>query len=197
MRNLLTSHMDTYSQRNNQLSPLESCNVTAACQALHICGHKFPQGPYSQEEDSLLYFIRHDGDVQSYYKSTGFAQYYNPEEIHTVLIYAINKWIGKNVADTSASLSYDNIKGNIDAGNCVLLSGYFPTYKGININHIITCHGYYDDGLIISDSYGNYHDLYAGTRCTRNIQMPTKDFLEYIKPVQEKVKCGMVVYAHS
>ncbi len=193
MINLRRDNISSYSQRNNEIAPLEACPVTAMCQALAILGYTFPDGPYKQEEDNLAEFITKDKDCKVLYKNLDPNHEHKPYGIHRILCYGTDKWLNKHICRDKEVVSVTQIIENITKGNCVLLSGRFPTYRGTPINHIICCHGFNDDGLIISDSYGNYRNLYADKICGKNIVMPWKDVTEYIKPCNSPFKRCIVV----
>lgn len=194
MELMLPGH-SLYSQRNNELLPTSACNVTAMCQALHIGGYTFPKGKYAQEEDNLMYFILHDSRVQSFYKSIGSTA--NPYEIHEVLCYATNLWMGRDVCDRIHNISQNKLIELNQQHCCVLLSGHYPSYTGRSIDHITCCHDVEHDGIRMTDSWGDYHTLYTEQHAQRNVFMSWDDFYEYIKPVKGAVKCGDVVYARS
>lgn len=191
--NLRKDDVPSYSQRNNKINPFGTCATTAMCQALAILGYTFPPGPYEQEEDNLTDFILNDKDCKLLQKSLDPNYEYMPYSVHHILCYGTDKWLGKYICADKEIVSVTQIIENIKKGNCVLLSGRFPTYKGTSIDHIICCHGFNDDGLIISDSYGNYQNLYSDKISGKNIVMPWKDVTEYIKPCNSPFKRCIVV----
>lgn len=186
--------MTVYSQRNNKLKPESACNVTAMCQALSILGYTFPKGKYEQEEDNLMDFLMTNERVQRAYKNNPLSSQFDPNEIHEILCYGTNLWMNKHVTAFRGSLSYKDITSNIDDGNCILLSGLFPTYNGRPINHIICCYKYDDDGIIIADSWGDYRTLYTEKHAQLNIHMSKHDFTTFLKPLEADIKWGDIVY---
>jgi hypothetical protein len=144
-----------YSQRNNQfvynhpktgkkiVDGLSMCNVTAYAEAAEINKFTFPGGRYLQPEDNLGEFILTNKDVLAYYKRKMPAMYdafergddgaYNPNEVHAVLAYGFNKWMGCS-DDKPIATFYDNapittiLAKIIDDDSAVVMSGTFP-YK--------------------------------------------------------------------
>ncbi len=90
---------ENYSQRNNALRPLESCNVTSMCMALDYMGYTFPQGSYAQPEDNFLRFIETDKTfsefASAWRKKNAWAGGIRPAEIHELLNRAANMWLRK------------------------------------------------------------------------------------------------------
>lgn len=98
-----------YSQRNNQLRPFISCNVTSMVSALDYAGYTFPTDPqYKQPEDSLLNFLLTNPEVDAEYAKVYPVEYRKyiatgkdpkkstpPNEFHTILSSGTNLWMGK------------------------------------------------------------------------------------------------------
>jgi hypothetical protein len=140
-----------YTQRNNEYSwthksgklkmnALSMCNVTSMAMALDYADYQFPPGQYKQPEDNLCKFIMENKDVLDYYKKKmpvmydffekGDAEGICPVEVHIVLAYGTNKWLG-----TSSSVTFrEDIKISellseiIVKSKPVVMSGTFP-YK--------------------------------------------------------------------
>lgn len=119
---------DNYSQRNNEIDSNNVCGPTNFIQALTYAGwvldeSKFPQ--FKQPEDKLTYFCRTNKDVLNYFK-THYANFYNnwmteakanakaqkkeywqvacknsypPNELHDVMSYAVNLFVGYSAKD--------------------------------------------------------------------------------------------------
>ena len=192
--NLRKDNIPSYSQRNNEINPLGACTVTAMCQALAILGYTFPKGKYKQEEDNLADFIMHDKDCRVLYDKLDPKHKYKPYEIHRILCHGTDKWLNKyRTCRDKEIVAVTQIIEEIKKLNCVLLSGRFPTYKDTQIDHIVCCHGFTDRGLLISDSYGNYQNLYADGVCSKNVEMPWQDVTDYIKPCGSQFKRCIVV----
>jgi hypothetical protein len=147
-----------YSQRNNKYvyihprtkermsDSLSMCNVTAYCEAAEINGFSFPAGEYDQPEDNLAKFIHTNPDVLNYYKRKMPAMYdafergdrncYPPNQIHAVLCYGFNKWMGcideKPIATFRDNVPILTIMNEIVVrDSAVVMSGTFP-YKYVN-----------------------------------------------------------------
>lgn len=119
---------DSYSQRNNEIDSANVCGPTNFIQALTYAGWQwdnslFPQ--FKQPEDKLTYFCRTNDDVLDYYKSHYLNMYnnwwaeshdnakaqkkeywqvackntYPPNELHDVMSYAVNLFLGYSAKD--------------------------------------------------------------------------------------------------
>jgi hypothetical protein len=147
-----------YTQRNNKYifihpitkiemtNALSMCNTTAFCEAGEINGFNFPKGEYDQSEDNLTKFIHTDPRVLEYYKTKMPAMYsafergdkdcYPPNQVHAVLCYGFNKWMGCSDDNPIATFK-DNMKISdimleiTQNSSAVVMSGTFP-YKYAN-----------------------------------------------------------------
>lgn len=119
----ISKDYENYSQRNNEIDSANVCGPTNFIQALEYSGWQwnnamFPQ--FAQPEDKLTYFCRTSPDVLKYYetkynnmyknwraeadklaKETGKEYWqvsckdtYPPNELHDVMSYAVNLFIG-------------------------------------------------------------------------------------------------------
>jgi hypothetical protein len=147
--------VENYSQRDNEFkyihpitkvemaSGLTMCNVTAYCEAAEINNFRFPGGSFKQPEDNFCDFLFNSKEVMAYYKQKMPAMYdafergdknaYSPNEVHTVLAYAFNKWMG--CSDTKPIATFkdnaqilDILSEIIEKDSAVVMSGTFP-YK--------------------------------------------------------------------
>jgi GH24 family phage-related lysozyme (muramidase)/uncharacterized protein YvpB len=121
------------SQLDNIENRYGSCNVTCVAMCLTYLG--MPRKPGTQLEDELyrqmerLGWDRHD-----------------PNDLMTL----INSFPGyKDIFRPNGS--FKDIQTSIDAGNPVIIHGYFT-----KTGHIIVVCGYDDKGLIVNDPYGEY-----------------------------------------
>ena len=110
---LVKPDWDYYSQRNNEIDHLISCNVTDMIQALDILCYLFPNGEHKQPEDNLRAFLKRKG--------------INPEN-HYDLSKGVNIWMERAVTHFHTTISVKELKYNIDEGRPVVLSGTFPGY---------------------------------------------------------------------
>jgi hypothetical protein len=143
-----------YDQRDNKfkfthpktkvemVNGLTMCNVTAYCEAAEINGFIFPKGSFEQPEDNFCSFLFNSNEVMAYYKQKMPAMYdafergdkdaYTPNEIHAVLAYAFNKWMGcsdtKPIATFRDNALILDILSEIIDDRAVVMSGTFP-YK--------------------------------------------------------------------
>lgn len=119
----LSKDFSNYSQRNNEIVPNSSCGPTNMVQALEYAGWEWDNNMYpelKQPEDKLTKFTRTNKDVLAYY-ATHYRNMYNnwmkeakekaklqkkeywkvdcidsyaPNEVHDVMSYAVNLFIG-------------------------------------------------------------------------------------------------------
>ena len=202
-----------YSQRNNELDPMNTCSTTAMIQALEIAGYQFPDifPNYKQPEDKLTYFIRNDSRVLSYWKTLDFVSYnnwctrtgnyYQPNEIHAVLSYGTNLFMGKVVTRFIGGYSIDSIVQEllVKEKPCVM-SGRFS-----GLNHIVTLVGCavkekvltkkkienirFDDieYFLIDDTYGETGN-YKQNKYGNDVIITPKRFLNEFKDLSNKTK---------
>ena len=123
---------------NLKMSALSMCNVTSMVMAFDYLGYRFPSGIYKQPEDNLCDFIFNNKEVLAYYEKTMPALYkafergednaFCPNEIHLVLAYGANKWLGCTSAVTfhDRLKITDIIKEIIVFNRPVVMSGTFP-----------------------------------------------------------------------
>lgn len=98
-----------YSQRNNKIRPLSSCNVTSMIAALDYAGYTHPVNPtFEQPEDSLMDFLLTSPEINMEYQKLFPDEYrkyiasgknpktsYPPSELHALLSLGTNLWMGK------------------------------------------------------------------------------------------------------
>jgi uncharacterized protein YvpB len=171
-----------YSQRNNAVKPLSSCNVTSMVMALDYMGYAFPKGNYEQPEDNLRFFIEENGG--------------NPEN-HYALSEYTNKWMGKRVTAFSTEQSIAAIMKELREGRPVVISGTFPGYPELNRNqktgeveplgHIVCLVGYeYKNehespaDVLWDDPYGNTLENWKGAG--NDVKVDCRLFIDWIKP---------------
>jgi uncharacterized protein YvpB len=179
-----------YSQRNNEVKPFSSCNVTSMVMALDYLGYTLPNGAYQQPEDNLRAFIeRHGKDPTNHYVLSDYT----------------NKWMGKEVARFSTERTIGAILTELREGRPVVISGTFPGYPEPNVNKVtgkqeslghIVClvglefkngnSGSLPDSMIWDDPYGNTLQNWMGSG--NDISIPYQTFIDWIKP------CGDTTY---
>jgi len=214
-----------YSQRNNlyrfqnknaKENWATMCNVTSMCMAADYTGYKFPKGEFDQPEDNLGKFMITNPEVDAFYKEKMPAMYtaykngdkdcYTPNEVHAILSFGFNKWIGCNATEFSMGIPIHSIISEIvDNSHPVVLSGKFG-----NLFHIVCLVGLkvpvskiadgikFDDVVefIIDDPYGDYHDGYTNGKEGNDVHVSKADFISIFKPFNdENVKWGHLFHA--
>jgi len=225
----VSDNKENYSQRNNQyihtnkkgvkdVYSLTMCNMTSICMALDYNGWKFPKlGKWTQPEDALGDFIMKSSDVDKRYKekmpalykeyksekmTNGKVDYYTPNEIHDLIAFGTNKWLGCSNAITFKEDAdiWDIIKELINGRACVI-SGKFN-----GLNHIVTLVGCswnfkeipkmsmnklistiisekrMPNEFIIDDPYGDFHKGYQ-VASGNDITLTTEEFYSCVKPL--------------
>lgn len=122
-----------FSQLDNLENPFGSCNVTCVAMCLTYLG--MLRKPGTQLEDELYRKM----------EQLGWSRH-DPNDLMTL----INSFPGyKDIFRPNGS--FKDIQTSIDAGNPVILHGYFTKF-----GHIIVVCGYDDKGFIVNDPYGEY-----------------------------------------
>jgi hypothetical protein len=114
-----------FSQRNNAIMPLATCQVTSMVMGLSYLGWEFPEGKYKQPEDNLKAYFT--------------AQGKNPE-IHANFAEYTNRWLGKAAVSFSTQRTLSQIVNEIVEGRPVIMSGQFPgfpTRRNKSLGHVI------------------------------------------------------------
>lgn len=181
-----------YSQLNNKVNPFNTCNTTSMVMALDYMGYKLPDDifpEFSQPEDKLTMFCLTDEEVSEYYakvaptmyrqwldeldkikkknpdlqlKDYKFVDSYPPNEVHAVLSFATNKFIGCEATYFKQNSTINEITEQLIAQKPVVVSVRFG-----NLNHILTLTGVKikkDDGedswtpvsYFADDTYGRF-----------------------------------------
>jgi hypothetical protein len=174
----ISKEKENYSQRNNELKPLESCNVTSMSMALDYLGYSFPAGPHRQPEDNLRAFMEAKGLEPT---------------IHDQLSKGVNEWMGKKVTSFSTYVPVATLISEIVAGRPAVLSGTFPGYPNpakTPLGHIVCLVGFewvdnnYNEipsAAIVDDPYGNTLANWSGSG--NDIKIPWELFVKWFKPV--------------
>lgn len=167
----------TESQRDNDLIPSSSCNVTAMINASASCGHIFPKGKHKQAEDNLLEFILSDKECERLWLIENPKRNIPMNQIHAVLALGFNRWMGKEIAKFTTKAKFSAIYEWLRNGNTGMTSGMFPKTNGHCVAVVgmeIRENDYEPVSLIIKDSWGDYHTDYRNTN-GHNIKMSIED----------------------
>lgn len=190
-----------YTQRNNELSPGSSCNVTSMVSGLVSAGWPLPKGKFNQDEDNLLDFIRASPAVQRRWDVIDPGHKTPPNQIHELLCLGTNLWLAP-VGGPEIVLRWDlrlaDIVEDVDRGGAVVMSGRFQDYRSGEIGHIVTVVGYQatDNGevthVILDDPWGDYETLYKVQRGD-DVFMPVEHWVSMIREQYKPVKFGHVI----
>jgi len=190
-----------YSQRNNELNPGSSCNVTSMVSGLVSAGWPLPAGKFKQPEDNLLDFILSSPAVQKRWDAIDPKHKTPPNQIHELLCLGTNLWVehlrGPEIL-LIWQLSLVDIRDAINQGGAVVVSGRFQDERSGEIGHIVAAVGYQadDDGkvthVILDDPWGDYESHYRIQRGD-DIFMPVLDWMTMIREQNNPLKFGHVI----
>jgi hypothetical protein len=196
MINFNVSKDEYFSQKNNVINPEGACNVTSMTDALTMKGYTLPvyDKSLSQPEDQLMKFCLENQEVADYYKQklpamyanwkAGLSNSYPPNEVHTVLSFAVNKFMGCEVTkfDTNFSLLdffleiverkspvVTSVNLNPNFGHVICVTGcnfsekHFENFEKLNINDLLDASYDYEkvakcmpEEIVYDDSYGKF-----------------------------------------
>jgi len=190
-----------YSQRNNELSPNSSCNVTSMVSGLVSAGWTLPTGKFKQPEDNLLDFIRSSPIVQKRWDVIDPQHKTPPNQLHELLCLGTNLWIehlgGPKIELLWCLYPADVVK-IIDKGGAVVMSGRFQDVKYGELGHIVAVVGYQatEAGelthFILDDPWGDYTTMYQ-VQQGDDVFMPIADWLSMMREQKSPYKFGHVV----
>ena len=192
--------LEYHSQRNNMIVPFSSCNTTSAVMALKQAHHKLPKTSL-QPEDALSELLL---SPQAYTVMMGRAPWafdhdgaaiYPPQQVHAMLEWGINEWMGREVDHFSTDKHPMSLIPDLDSGCGIILSGLFPMPWG-ELGHIVSLAGYSRDdvlealdGWVIDDPYGDWHTGFANTH-GNDVLLSTAEFNDIFLR-------GSTVWAHT
>ena len=186
-----------YSQRNNEVRPLSSCNTTSLTMATSYIAALwdiFINSPiykkyaeYQQPEDRLQKALLDWG--------------LNPEN-HYDLMKGYNRFMGKDIDFFSVMVPFRELVDELLSGKPWVGSGTFPGFPNpvkSPLGHIICIVGlaYEDDpyspaGVIVDDPYGDTMNNWQGSG--NDVTIPWDLFVKWMKPLDEKT--GATFWAH-
>ena len=155
-----------YSQRNNEIKPFESCNVTSMVMALDYMGYgnEFPKGRYTQPEDNLRDFIETDPECiriyQNYCRNNTWAKGIPAPQIHDILSMCTNLWMGKTVTRFQWNMRIPEMINEIKKGRPVVISGDFQRPGKEPLGHIVVLVGYNEESrdVCYDDPFGKTYE---------------------------------------
>ena len=220
----VSNNLPNFSQRNNEYidkvtkkpTALVACNVTSIAMGLSYSGYNIPlkYAELKQPEDNLIKFADEDPAVSSYYKEKMPGMYndwvarkpdcYPPNELHDILSYSTNLYMGCKATYFSTNVPVRNIISDICFSNLpVVMSGKFSGF-----GHIVCLVGFVakpefltklgttstitDDfrdlitGWIIDDPYGDFRNGYKPVLSGNNIPMTNDQFYSMLKPLNDR-----------
>jgi hypothetical protein len=189
-----------YSQRNNELSPGSSCNVTSMVSGLVSASWPLPTGKFKQPEDNLLEFIRSNPAVQKRWDAIDPQHKTPPNQCHELLCLGTNFWVERLYGpkiELVWNLTTIDVRKIIDNGGTVVVSGRFQDEKSGEIGHIVPVVGYQivDDTIthmILDDPWGDYETMYKVQRGD-DVFMPLPDWYSLIRECNMPKKFGHII----
>lgn len=185
-----------YSQINNKRYPHEACNVTAITECMDIIDEMFNHPPDMQPEDYFMEFMRND---ESYDRMRSMYPWatkggYEPNEVHAMLQWGINKLAGRDVDVFSTKwdlrellfwiLSDESpscVSGSFTAaGHIVVLVGFETKQDVKEINSWLDINLNLIENIIVDDPYGDYFSGYENVH-GNNIKFSLQEFDEITK----------------
>jgi len=185
-----------YSQRNNEIKPLVSCNVTSMVMALCYLGYEFPKGRYRQPEDNLRYHIENDQFCKRYYQDycqrNPWAKGIPAVQIHDVLNWGTNNWMGTQCTHFQSNIPIEEMIHEIKCGRPVVISGSFYREGKEPLDHIVALVGYNDETneACYDDPYGRTYE-WSPEASGNDTWVSWELFIRDIKPVgNPNIKMG-------
>ncbi|MDR1389183.1 MAG: C39 family peptidase [Treponema sp.] len=191
----ISSGKDNYSQRNNEVRPLSSCNTTSMVMATSYSNElwgRFWESPFcnkykqfSQPEDRL---------------QQALIDWKLEPTSHYDLMKGYNKFMGGSIDSFSVSAPLKELIDELLSGRPWVASGTFPGWPEPEkkpLGHIVCVVGmhyetnpYKPAAMIIDDPYGNTMNNWKGSG--NDIVIPFEKFAAWFKPVNN----GEIFWAH-
>ena len=193
----ISAGKDNYSQRNNKVRPLSSCNTTSLAMGTSYIPSlwniyinsptykKYPQ--FEQPEDRLQQALLDWG--------------LNPEN-HYDLMKGYNRFMEKEIDVFSTSALFSELVDDLLSGKPWVGSGTFPGFPNpvkTPLGHIVCVVGlayesdpYKPSSIIIDDPYGDTMNNWQGSG--NDVAIPWDLFVKWMKPLEEKT--GRIFWAH-
>lgn len=184
------------SQLNNKISPMSTCNTTSAIMALEVSNisYSIPDG-WEQPEDYLTSILHSEGSYQRMKEKYPWAvrDGYEPNEVHGMLEWGINKLVGRQVDTFITSASINQMINNLFYNRkAVLVSGKFTAtghivcvvgFSSIQTEEDFLVNGFDPreiEYFIIDDPYGDWHTGYKN-RNGDNVKLSFDEFNDLTK----------------
>ena len=136
-----------HTQRNNVRIPFRACNTTAKIMGLKQAGHELPASD-GQPEDELTRIATSDqakaaaASLTPWFIDSATGEPIVPtNQIHAVLSWATNLYMGKTVSTFSTERTVQEILVQLFSGGGVVLSGRFPISQDEHIGHVVSLAG--------------------------------------------------------
>jgi hypothetical protein len=187
--------MDNFSQRNNEVKPLSSCNTTSLTMATFYIKPLWEIFINSPAYKRYNQFAQPEDRLQQALLDWGLE----PTN-HYDLMKGYNRFMGKDIDTFSTMVSLRVLVDELLSGKPWVASGTFPGYPNLvktPLGHIVCVVGlvYENDphtpaGIIIDDPYGDTMNNWKGSG--NDITIPWDLFVDWFKP------CGdpTVFWAH-
>jgi hypothetical protein len=139
---------------------------------LKQAGWELPETAGRQEEDAVYEDIFNTDEARRVQAELApwSVEHYPPDQVHAVLEWGFNKWMGEKIARFSHIARALDLIETIDSGGGVVLSGRFPMPAEEDLGHIVSLAGYvaYDGVVrddivrwILDDPYGDWLTHYG------------------------------------
>ena len=175
----VSARMPYHTQVNNSFYPYSSCNTTSAIMFMLDNGVELPDTGDEQPEDALTKITETPEAYQAMrtlapWAFKGNEIVYRPREVHAMLGWAMEKFVGKPVSIFRTDLSLEELALELVLGRAAIVTGQF-TPQG----HVIVLVGLRSrqddlreartvdqislpgiDGWFVDDPYGDYHQGY-------------------------------------
>jgi len=209
-----------FTQRNNKIRPFITCNTTSMIAALFYRKVTFPTSTiYKQPEDDLTNFLLTDSRVDAFYRKESPIEYskyiianknpkiaYPPNQVHSVLSYGTNLWLGKSQNEITIfkqTASIQEVLYEVIKGKPVVQGGLWN-----NLHHITCIVGFSTsqddikdikdskdidlslvDSIIMDDSFGDFHAGYK-IQNGNDIRITTDEYHKLVIIQNSNIKMG-------
>lgn len=184
----VSAKKDNFSQRNNEVRPLSSCNTTSLTMATSYLPYLWDKFLASPTNVLYKHFKQPEDRLQQALLDWGLE----PTN-HYQLMEGYNRFIGANIDHFSTCVSFKDLIGDLLEGIPWVGSGTFPGYPKAEkkpLGHIVCVVGmeyetdpYHPENMIIDDPYGNTMNNWIGSG--NDVRIPFDFFVDWMKPVKD------------